>query len=154
MDKMIEGKSYTFKINKKTKIDNENFIILEDPFNKKHLIPLRHYKNYNFENIKEINCYVDKINCKGQVFIEPDHPFYKRESFYKFAYLKKETRITKQGKKINFIFVLDKYNRECTILPNNNFQKSDKYNPKFIKCKVERVKKGKLYLQNLDFTNI
>ncbi len=153
MQKLEENKSYIFKLGKIMQIADENFLSITDPLGKKHLIDLRYYKDYNFEENSEMLCFVDKINCRGQIFIEPDHPFYKRESIHEFEYQKKTSLVTKQGKKIEVIVVKDKLGRDCTILPNNIFQMSDEYSPEKIKCKVERVKKSRLYLVNLDYTD-
>ena len=148
--KLFEHKSYYFTILKKINIDNNEFYIFNAPDCTKHTIPAKFYINYKSKIGSLIKCYIDKINCNGQIFIEPEHPYYKRHSIHDFLYKGKESRTTKQGINIDVITVVDKYGRVCTILPNNKFQKSEKYKPEKIQCKVERVKKSRLYLVNLD----
>ncbi len=148
-----ERKAYNFKILKKEEINKSTFYILRDPYGTKHMMVAEFYNSYKLLIGEEIKCYVDKINCRGKIFLEPDHPYYKINKVYNFTYKGKGTRITKKGKEINVIFVEDKFNREFTLLPNNNFQFSKDYLPDEISCKVERIKKGKLHLINLDFRN-
>lgn len=148
--KLIEHKSYYFSIIKKIDISGREFYVLNAPDNIKYTIPAKFYKNYNLKIGSKIKCYVDKINCRGKIFIEPKHPYYERLSIHYFFYKGKEKRITKNKEEIDVIIVTDKYEQISTILPNNDFQKSKNYKPEKILCKVERVKKGRLYLVNLD----
>lgn len=153
MEELKVGNDYIFKKIKETVIAGEEFLIVEDPFGDRHMIPMRVYKDYEIDKSDTIKCYVDKINCRGQIFLEPEHPYYKRGSVHDFKYIKKDHRITKQGIEINVIVVEDKYGRLCTILPNNDFQMSEQFMPETIKCKVERVKKSLLFLENINFTD-
>lgn len=151
MDELKAGEAYLFRTIKETVIAGEEFLILEDPYGNRHMLPMKFYKHYGIENMEELKCYVDKINCRGQIFLEPEHPLYKRKSVHNFKYIKKDHRITKQGIEINVIIVEDKYQRLCTILPNNDFQMTEQFAPETIKCKVERVKKSLLFLENINF---
>jgi len=141
---------YKFRVIRKILLDdNEEYLVLEDPLKTKHLLPLKYYKNYNLEDKSEIVCYVDKINCKGKVFIDPEHPFYKIGTTYSFPFVRRDKRTTKEGKTIDVLVVKDIYERECTVLPHN-YQKDGRYLPTEINCTVERIKKSRLYLVNAE----
>jgi hypothetical protein len=80
-----EGMSYNFTIGKHVLMpDGEKFISLKGPDGKKYLIPAERYGNYGLEQGSEVVCRIDKINCKGEVFIEPRHPYYSENKWYTF----------------------------------------------------------------------
>ena len=149
--KLKERNEYLFLIQKEVKFEGADYYLLTDPYGDKHLIRQKYYTekfDYFFVVGDSIKCYVDKINCSGEVFIEPAHSFYKLYSIHQFDYVRHDKRTNKQGKNINLLVVVDKYNRECTILPQT-WQIDEDYEPDVICCQIERVKKGQLYLENL-----
>lgn len=80
-----EGKEYRFRIEKETITpDNKNYWVLSGPGEKRFLIPVKYYRGYGFEPGREIICRIDRINCSGQVFLEPKHPFYEEGRKYPF----------------------------------------------------------------------
>ena len=151
--KLNERQAYIFEILKREELGNSSFYILKDPFGTKHIMPAEYYDSYNLITGSKIKCYIDKINCRGKIFLEPDHPYYKIHGIYDFKYSRKGTVINKKGKEFKVIFVNDIFNRKFTVLPNNKFQFSEKYKPETISCELKRIKKGKLYLVSLDGNN-
>ena len=141
-----EHKAYNFKLLKKTKTDECEFYVLKDPFGTKHLMPTQYYTDYNFKIGDTIKCWLDKINCKGQKFLEPEHPHYKRGNKYKFSFTAKRKEITKKEEEIEILSINDKYKSECVIMPDNKFHLSDDFKNKTFFCEVKRVKKSRLYL--------
>lgn len=82
---LVEGKLYPFFVDKIISIsDDEPSYILRGPQNRKFLFPVSRYKSYGIKVGEEIKCRVDKINCKGEVFLEPVNPWYKENQYYKF----------------------------------------------------------------------
>lgn len=135
-----------FEIVGKQTIEQENYFVLKDIFETKHLLPEKYYKNYNLNIGNIIKGRIDKINCQGKIFIEPEHFFYKINQNYKFQFLGREVKVTKNGTKQTFLTVKDKFDRVCTVAHISDDQLSDTFCPKYLHCKIERIKKSRLYL--------
>jgi len=145
---IIEGKTYSFKIIKLVKLSkNEEFFILESSLGRRHLLTSKYYKRYGFEKGQTINCRVDKINCSGKIFLEPEHPHHKQGKFYYFEIKNIENQTNKFGEQVSNITVIDNLGNDaiCNIDKNTaaNFNVGE-----LINCKVQRIKKGTLYLSH------
>ena len=80
-----EGEWYNFKIINQIDIpDKGNQFVLQHTSGRKILLPADNYVKYNFAIGSSIDCRVDKINCTGQIFMEPKHPFYTIGDVYTF----------------------------------------------------------------------
>jgi hypothetical protein len=83
--KLIEGETYPFQFIRIIPLsDNMNYMLMEDPFGIRHLVPYEYYSQYGLQTGTTVNCRIDKINCTGRVFLEPEHPFYKTGSTFDF----------------------------------------------------------------------
>jgi len=83
--RLEEGRYYKFKtIRTITLPDTSESMVLHGPDGKKYLLALYPYLHYNLKDKTEIICKVDKINCTGKVFLEPEHPIYKEGEYYSF----------------------------------------------------------------------
>ncbi len=150
-NKLEVGKSYKFKVlGKELDKYKRKFYQLQCPFGKTHLIPHSPFKEYNFKTGDSINGMVDSICGQGNMLIEPEHPTYKIGQTYDFDFVGRGKRITKANKEIHVLIVTGDQERECTVLPNNEFQKSEKFKPETLACKVVRIKRGRLYLENMN----
>ncbi|MEA3316977.1 MAG: hypothetical protein U9R54_03375 [Bacteroidota bacterium] len=150
---IIEGKTYSFKLIKLVQLSkNEEFYILKNSSGRKHLLNAEYYKDYGFKNNEWINCRVDKINCSGKIFLEPEHPFHKQGEFYDFEIKNIENKTNKFGEKVLSITVIDALgNNAITNITENT---AENYNiGQIINCKVQRIKKGKLYLSHNNIRN-
>ncbi len=142
------GMSYEFKVLKALLLpDNTEFLVLEDQFSNKHLLPLQYYSHYCIEKQSVIRCYVDKINCKGQIFLDPEHPKYKIGESYDFKFVRHSILLSKKQKQQKVIIVQNAENEECTLFAEN-WQMTENYQPETLRCKVVRIKKGRLFLEN------
>ncbi len=65
--------------------ESEQYWVAETADGQRFLIDYFQYADYGFSVGKSVQVTVDKINCSGKVFIEPDHPVYEREKTYAFA---------------------------------------------------------------------
>ena len=82
-----EGNSYLFKITGTIVLpDGSESFVLTDPNKVRHLINTQYYSEYNLKNNQEIICRIDKINCTGKIYIEPEHPHYKLGEPYNFMF--------------------------------------------------------------------
>lgn len=144
--KFKEGDIHLFTVAGYTEIPgtDESFYIVENQFGGKHLLKALHYRHYNLETGTRINCLIDKINCSGKIFLEPENPIYKQNEIYDFDVIRFSKQITSTGEGENFVIVKDLFGHEnMCVLPHH-------FNPlntnETIKCKVVRIKKGQLYL--------
>lgn len=145
-DKLTEGRNYRFTVIKTTVLhgDDRTFFVLEDPFRNRHLLPADHYENHNLEPGKSILCHIDKINCDGKIFIEPEHPCYKIGKTYDFEFIRYEKRINQVGISEDVAIVKDVLGNELVAPvcePGRKHQNSVR-----IPCKVIAIRKGKVHL--------
>jgi len=144
--KFTEGENHQFEIIGFTEIPEtkDSFFILKNQFGGKHLLKTIHYKHYNYKVGDTINCRIDKINCSGKVFLEPENPIYKPGEIYDFEVIRFSTQLNSVGETENAIIVKDLYGHENSCpLPDNI---SPEEIAGRIKCKVVRIKKGQLFL--------
>lgn len=128
-----EGEWYNFKIINQIDIpDKGNQFVLQHSSGRKILLPADNYVKYDLTIGSSIDCRVDKINCTGQIFMEPKHPYYTIGDVYTF----KTLSINDKDKLIGVKDVLDN-NIEvyCNILVGRNICE--------IPLKVINIKKGK-----------
>ncbi|MCK4678129.1 MAG: hypothetical protein KAT48_08370 [Bacteroidales bacterium] len=143
-----EGTSYKFLIKGITELPDAGLhFILEDPFGVKHLIRKKYYEVYNFKNSEYIICTVDKINCDGKIFLEPKHPHYEPGAIYEFEFTGWIDKLNQKGDKTLFALVKDKFGNLAHIVLGSE-QSGPFHTPDVIQCKVNRLKKGKLYLSD------
>lgn len=84
--KLQEGRSYRFNYRKKVLLSDDNeYMVFEDPFGIKHLLPLADYTHYNLVCPSVVTCLVSRINCTGRVFLEPLHPVYQIGTIHSFG---------------------------------------------------------------------
>lgn len=64
--------------------DVDRFYLFQHESGDKFMLDKSMYPEYNFELGKKINARIDRINCSGKIFIEPEHPVYKEMKSYEF----------------------------------------------------------------------
>lgn len=144
--KFKEGEIHPFKITGFTEMPgtDESFYILENPFGGKHLLKSVHYKHYNLELNHEVICKIDKINCSGKIYLEPENPIYKEGEIYNFTFVKLIEQLNSVGEKEKAAVVKNQFNEDVICSLPKDCQLSG--NIKNLQCKVLRIKKGELYL--------
>ncbi len=149
--KFSEGEVHQFKITGITKIPDtdESFYILENSNGGKHLLKAIHYEHYNLRVNQTIKCRIDKINCSGKIYLEPENPYYKEDIVYDFEVIKVTEQINSVGELEKIVTVKDLSGTEAIC----SFPIHSKIDPtiKNISCKVIRIKKGKLFLMHSDY---
>ena len=155
--KFIEGQSYQFRYVKRILTDEE-FFVFEDFTGERHLIPAYHYRNYKFEINNLINCLINRIDCSGKVYLEPEHPYYKIGNTYDFKFKElmffieenyNKYKGSLEKKKIYKLIVLDKYGNEHQVNPHK-WQKIKKYRANNISCKLIKIVNGQFELMNME----
>ena len=143
--KLKEGKNYLFKLEGLVEFpDGKLFQRLKDPNGVMHLLPAEPYHKYGLEDRDEISCHVDKINCSGKIFLEPEHPIYQVGGKYPFEVIGFESIENSDGYRENEILVVDKLGKTVNV-PEYWFP-NVKNKGAIIWCRVGRIKKGNLIL--------
>jgi len=127
--------------------NNIEYFILQDPFGERHLLPASYYKNYEIVKGKYLKCHVDKINCKGQIFLEPIHPHYQVGKFYEFKYLKTEKTSNRKGVLIINYIMLGRIGQISYLAEDKHINRPAKETWKMYK--IIRIKKAKIFLSLL-----
>ncbi len=143
--RLTEGHWYTFHILKVVSLGrDEEWFVMQDPNGYKILMPKRCYEDYGFVPGQAVLCRVDKINCNGQMFLEPQHPHYKEGDTYNFALENKDRRKNIINQDERFFMVMDVFRNTWKVRTYNTALWDNP--PARIQCKVKRIKKGKLFL--------
>jgi hypothetical protein len=144
------GDKYLFRIIREVFPDEqEKYWVLESPFKTRHLLVKSMYPDCNFKPGENILCRIDKINCSGKIFLEPENPFYKEGGYYDFVFDHTELITNTIGEK-QLVAVMTGIHRERGVLPQaadiQSLRNGDKVN-----AAVLRIKKGILILsENLE----
>lgn len=136
-----EGDIGYYKIFGKRKFpenDKEYFIVVgKDNF--KRLIPSEDFVAYNFSIGDRIKCRIDKVNCNGRIFLEPEHPVYKNNHSYELPIIE---RIFLENNKNAIAIVKDCFSNPLFLIrPKESVKQA-----KSFLCSVAKVKKGNLFL--------
>ncbi|MDA3952526.1 MAG: hypothetical protein PF485_02695 [Bacteroidales bacterium] len=144
--KFKEGENHQFKVVGFTEIPGteESFFILENRFGGKHLLKAISYTHYDLQIGKEINCKIDKINCSGKIYLEPENPIYKEGDICNFEFIKIIDQLNSVGEKEKAALVKDQFDIEIACSLPKSISQNQKL--KTIKCEVLRIKKGQLFL--------
>lgn len=83
--RIAEGRKYGFLLEKITEVPEKGQqYVLKGPDGRRYLVPVASYAAYGLRPGGKVVCRVDKINCKGEVFLEPENPFYNEGKRYNF----------------------------------------------------------------------
>lgn len=136
-----EGLWYSFTISGLIDIpDKGEFYVLTHESGRKMLLKSSFYTKYNFSIGQNIECRIDKVNCSGQVFLEPTHPIYSEGNLYSFPLIK----VNKEEKSLLNATVKDVFDNEIDVfIPQIKRYKINES----ILLKVVQVKKGVAVLQ-------
>jgi hypothetical protein len=145
MTRYTEGDEYVFKVEKQIVApDKTDHFVLKGPDNRKFLLPSRQYSHYSIKTGGEVVCRIDRINCRGRVFLEPMNPYYKQGKYYFFKVKGKGTRTDASGRAVRVLFVTDHFGMESIV----EFRGKKPVNGTRIRLLVEKISKGKLILRS------
>ena len=145
--KLKEGKRYDFLVEKTLRIGDKDYYLLKGPGNDKFLLRKKYYEDYDIRPDSIINCRVDKINCRAEVFLEPENPYYKEGKIYDFRIIGRDVRVNDSGEKITVMLVQDKFSNEL-VVPMNIVGESDIYGSEYINLKIWRINKGRIFFRD------
>ena len=145
MLKIREGAEYEFLVEKELVTpDKARHLVLYGPDRRKYLLPLSVYMHYNIKVGSTIRCRVDKINCKGEVFLEPNNPYYTEGKSFPFEVMSYDTRTDYAGVKHQVLIVKDLMGTRIPVPFDHKGPlplKGSRLN-----LVVERITKGKIFL--------
>ncbi len=144
MYKMEVGTVYSFNIIDIIDISDEEFYILKDPNEVKHLLPCELYKHYKFEIGQNILCKVDKINCVGKMYLEPENPKYSVNKSYDFNFIEEKSIVNDFGTTERHFIVCDDFDIKHQLWVSASEIKPK--NGQKIKLAVAQIRKGKIML--------
>jgi hypothetical protein len=146
---LFQGLKYDLTVLKLLVIENDQqYFVCADENGLKHLIPEVYYRHYRIKPGDKIRCRLDRINCLGRFFFEPDHPLYEQFKTYEFT-LKgfKKTGHCNPGNYTALVEDIfgDEWETKpflsSSVLPNDL---------KSVFCHVKALKKARLYLELSD----
>ena len=134
-----EGQTLGFKILRVVILpDNNEYYLLESLVGNRYMMRKSYYENYNLKIGSVINCNIDKINCSGKIFMEPEHPVYRTGSNYGFKVVDVFSENNIFEKEIRGYVVEDLFKNKIKVI-----SKVDrKQQPEFLNCFIVRIKKG------------
>lgn len=146
-ESLEEGSEYLFNIHKRVSLpgNDEDVFILIGPDSKKYLLPGKYYENYDLRIGQNVVCKLDKINCSGQIFLEPEHPKYKIGEEYYFEVSRITSQVNALRKMIHTAWLKDDYNKEWPCFIDN----SEDVTPGETRllCEVRKIRKAELFLK-------
>ncbi len=145
--KLKEGKRYDFLVEKIVRVGDNTYYLLRGPGDTKYLLRKKYYKHYDIQLNNIINCRVDKINCRGEVFLEPENPYYKEGDEYDFRVIGKEVRVNESGEVIPVLLVLDKFSTEL-VVPMSIIGTYDVLNSDHIRLRIRSISKGRILFKD------
>lgn len=140
-----EGRTYPFKITGSVILpDGSECFILTDVNGIKHLLFKEYYNQYKLQLNQEVICRIDKINCTGKIFIEPEHPYYKLGRSYTFVFDRYLDLKGPNDESEKVAVLLNGYDQDIFLSADEvekQFVKGDEIN-----AVVEKIKKGRVYI--------
>lgn len=143
--KLEEGKDYPFQISGSVALpDGQDCFVLTDVNGVKHLLYKSYYQHYDLRLNTEIRCRIDKVNCTGKIFIEPEHPQYRPGKAYPFIFDTYREIRNSEGYPERYAVLKNGLDQEM-FLSADEIEKSLKKGD-VVKAMVERIKKGRVHL--------
>ncbi len=138
------GKTFSFILLKEITLPDTLavYYVIVDNDNCKFTIQKNSYKHYGFCLGQNIKCKLDRINCNGHIFFEPENPHYKEKTIYDFEFVEFRKIKNSLGFNEQIAVVIDFFGKEQWI--HNTCKIKPTYNT--ISAVVAYIKKGKLFL--------
>lgn len=93
-----EKQTYTFRVIRLITLPDgsQNWVLTHTGVDR-YMLPAEYYADYQIKEGLALRCRVDKINCTGRIFLEPEHPWYREGERYLFRYQGSETQHDRLG---------------------------------------------------------
>ncbi|MFO7723745.1 MAG: hypothetical protein R6V49_11045 [Bacteroidales bacterium] len=141
-----EKSTYRFRVIRLITLpDDTKCWVLTHDGEDRYLLPAAHYVDYGIAEGMALRCRVDKINCTGRIFLEPEHPHYLEGEQYTFTFLGGELQRDRLGNALRNLIFRGNHGEtlECiTMMDTIPFREGD-----FVEVRVNRIKKGKVEIE-------
>lgn len=141
--KLQENERYDFVVEKTVRLGGSIYYLLKGPDDVRYLLKKSLYEHYNIRKGDTVDCRVDKINCRGEVFLEPANPHYAEGEEYEFKVAGRDVRLNETGEVIPVVVVKDVFNNDL-VVPMRDIDPGNSYEKGVIKLRVARINKGKI----------
>lgn len=140
--RLIEHTSYSFRVVKSITLhEQKKFWILEDCNGYRYMLNASYYTDYGISPNQIIICKVDKINCSGKIYLEPNHPVYHEGNIYSFPIAHTVKIDSLQSELASVVTVIDVFQHQWSLSMSHSPVDS-------CLCRVDRIKKGQLFLSD------
>jgi hypothetical protein len=144
--KLREKSTYRFRIIRLITLPDESrsWVLTHDGEDR-FLLPVEYYEEYGFAEGMELRCRVDKINCTGRIFLEPEHPCYREGERYSYTFVDEEQIQDQLGNSLSKLTFkgIKGEDRQCiTRLDRVPYVRGD-----IVEVKVYRIKKGEVMFE-------
>jgi hypothetical protein len=141
------GEKYELRVLKLLLIQDNSYYICVDQNGLKHLVPEVYYIDYGIKPGNVINCRLDRINCLGRFYFEPEHPVYSRDCIYDF---KLKAINPPSGNNSHYSAIVeDVFGKEWETL-EFEMRSPLPVEPASLLCRVRSLKKARLFLEIVD----
>ncbi len=143
---LTEGVSYRFRILHEIEMppDNEAWYVLESETGSRHLLLKEFYAHYQLQPGNDLICRVDKVNCSGKIFLEPNHPFCKPGDVVPFAFTSSVEHINSFGDTEQLALLTDPWGQQAHLQMSSAIRE-EIHN---LNCLIDRIKKGILLISD------
>jgi hypothetical protein len=115
----------------------------------RHLINAAYYSDYKIEKGHRVLCHLDRINCLGRFFFEPEHPCYLKGGEYLFKLNELKRVCPRDSGYLYTAIVQDLFGNiweTCKFI----MKTMPPENPDELLCRVIRIRKARLLLEVVD----
>lgn len=150
-EKFSEGEWHQFRVQKMIEIPGEEvYYVLESKAGNRLLMPTKFYQTYNINPGDMILCHVDKINCSGKIYLEPEHPIFQIGQRYDFKLTGKHDLSDRKGRLQSYFSLAGHGEMNVQAMFLDFFKYSY---PVYLSAKLVGIRKGILILSDIQVIN-
>jgi hypothetical protein len=146
MNILTEGEEHVFRVEKLVSVSSpdDNFI-LKGPGGRKFLLPADRYRHYGISPGQNVTCKIDRINCNGRIFLEPQNPHYSAGKSYMFPVKSYGTRVDYSGEYVKVAIVEDIFGNSYPVTADSVNSSGSSLTE--ISLRVQEISKGRLIFE-------
>ncbi len=116
--------------------------VIQFPNGDKTILQRKYYHHYNICVGQELIGVIDKINCAGKIFFEPQHPYYQIGSIYSFSVLETISKTVPGVGIVPAFVVKDCFDQKVEVLCYSHPSVGE-----MVQLVVKSIRKGKIFLE-------
>lgn len=123
--------------------DQDRFYVMASETGTRYMVRADYYRHYQLRTGMQLRCRVDKVNCSGKVYLEPDHPFCKPGDVLPCEVVSSVFITNSLGREERLLLLNDPWGNPCHVRIGH---RSSQPMARVVNVRVERIKKGTLLL--------